>query len=48
MDYTVIKENFQKGLWTKAMVHIAVVKGVITSEQYEEITGKVFVMPKSS
>ena len=42
MNYTMIKRNFDKGLWTEAMVRIAVRKGVITKEQFQEITGKTF------
>ena len=34
-----IKRWYPK-LWNKAMVKNAVKKGVITSEQYEEITGE--------
>ncbi len=40
--FEIIKRNYEKGLWTKQMVKIAVKKGVITSEQYEEITGEVY------
>ena len=35
-----IKSNFDKGLWSIAMVKVAVKKGVITKEQYKEITGE--------
>ena len=42
MSYEVIKKNFEKGLWTKAMVKMAVRKGVITKAQYEEITGEAY------
>lgn len=34
-----IKRWYEKGLWTEAMVRNAVEKGVITAEQFEEITG---------
>lgn len=40
MNYQTIKRNFEKGLWSAAMVKMAVRKGVITKEEYEEITGK--------
>jgi hypothetical protein len=40
--FEIIKRNFERGLWTKQMVTIAVKKGVITPEQYEEITGEVY------
>jgi len=38
--YDVIKKNYERGLWTKEMVRIAVKKGVISPEQYKEITGE--------
>ena len=34
-----IKKWYKQGLWTEAMVHNAVVKGVITEEQLAEILG---------
>ncbi len=40
MNYELIKRNFERGLWSAAMVKVAVRKGVITPEQYREITGK--------
>ena len=40
MNYETIKKNYDRGLWTAAMVKTAVRKGVITKEQYKEITGK--------
>ena len=40
MNFETIKKNFEKGLWSAAMVKMAVKKGVITKEQYTEITGK--------
>ena len=40
MNYETIKRNFQRGLWNKEMVKTAVRKGVITAEQYREITGE--------
>lgn len=35
-----IKKWYEDGLWTKAMVTNAVVKGKITAEQYEIIVGE--------
>lgn len=35
-----IKSFYDKGLWSKAMVKMAVKKGVITKEQFTEITGR--------
>lgn len=40
MSFDTIKRNFDHGLWTAAMVGKAVRKGIITVEQYKEITGK--------
>lgn len=37
MTFEIIKRNFDKGLWSKAMVRIAVRKGIISAEQYKEI-----------
>ena len=37
-----IKHNYDRGLWNETMVALAVKKGVITPEQYEEITGNYF------
>ena len=41
--FEIIKKNYERGLWTKQMVAVAVKKGVITTEQYEEITGEEYV-----
>lgn len=40
MNYETVKKNFERGLWNVAMVKMAVRKGVITKEQFKEITGK--------
>lgn len=40
MNYEVIKRNYERKLWNKAMVKVAVKKGIITEEQYKEITGE--------
>lgn len=40
MNYEVIKMNYERKLWSKHMVRIAVQKGVITIGQYKEITGE--------
>ena len=39
MNYDRVKYYFEAGLWSKQMVKMAVRKGVITKEQYKEITG---------
>ena len=40
MSYERIKYYYDAGLWSAPMVKMAVKKGVITKEQYTEITGK--------
>jgi hypothetical protein len=40
MTFDIIKRNYDRGLWNEAMVRMAVRKGVITAEQFKEITGK--------
>lgn len=40
MTYDLVKRNFDRGLWTAQMVRLAVRKGVITKEQFKEISGK--------
>ena len=40
MNFTTIKNNYDRGLWSIAMVKMAVKKGIITKEEYAEITGK--------
>lgn len=37
-----VKQYYDSGLWNKAMVRNAVVKGWITAEEYEMITGEVY------
>lgn len=37
-----IKTYYEKGLWTKKMVHDAVIKGKITEEEYRLITNEEF------
>ena len=43
MNYETIKKNYDRGLWNAAMVKMAVRKGVITKEQYKEITGEKYI-----
>lgn len=40
MSYERIKYYYEAGLWNKLMVKMAVRKGVISKEQYAEITGE--------
>ena len=39
MNFETIKRNYDRKLWSKIMVKMAVRKGIITKEQYQEITG---------
>lgn len=42
MSFERIKYFYDAGLWSKPMVKVAVRKGIITKQQYEEITGEVY------
>ena len=42
MNFETIKKNYDRKLWSKAMVKMAVRKGVITKEQYQEIVGEAY------
>lgn len=37
-----IEKWYKQGLWSAEMVANAVVKGILTAEDYEEITGEVY------
>ena len=39
MSFEQIKRNYDRHLWTKSMVQVALRKGFITESQYTEITG---------
>ena len=40
MNFETIKRNYERKLWSKSMVKMAVRKGIITKEQYKEIVGE--------
>lgn len=40
MNFDTIKKNYDRGLWNKQMVKMAVKKGIITKEEYAEIIGE--------
>ena len=40
MNFKTVKSNYDKGLWSVAMVRLAVRKGIITAAQFKEITGE--------
>ena len=42
MSFEKIKYNYEQGFWSKAMVKMAVKKGVITKAEYKEITGETY------
>ena len=42
MNFATIKRNYEKGLWSLAMVKMAVRKGIITVEEYQEITKQAY------
>ena len=42
MNFETIKKNYDRKLWSKAMVKMAVRKGIITKEQYKEIVGEAY------
>lgn len=46
MDFATVKKNYEKGLWNITLVKMAVRKGVITAEEYTEITGFVYPATK--
>ena len=43
MNFDIIKRNYDRGLWNEPMVAMAVCKGIITVEEYKEITGEDYV-----
>lgn len=42
MNYETIKKNYDRKLWNKMMVKMAVRKGLITKAQYKQITGETY------
>lgn len=42
MNFETVKRNYDKGLWTLALVKMAVRKGIINREQFREITGQIY------
>lgn len=42
MNFETIKKNYERKLWSEAMVRVAVRKGILTKEQFTEITGKAY------
>ena len=48
MSFERIQYYYEAGLWSKPMVKTAVRKGVITREQYRDITGEDYTIPVNS
>lgn len=48
MNFETIKKNYDRNLWSKAMVKMAVRKGVITKNEYQTITGDEYTGKLSS
>jgi hypothetical protein len=46
MTKELIKRNYERHLWTKKMVAYAVLKGIITGTEFQEITGSVLDMTR--
>lgn len=42
MNFEQIKRNYNMGLWSKPMVQMAVRKGIINREEYQQITGDTY------
>ena len=40
MNFETIKKNYEKGLWSIALIKTAVRKGIISKDQYQQITGE--------
>lgn len=40
MNFETIKKNYDRKLWSRAQVRVAVKKGVISAAEYKEITGE--------
>jgi hypothetical protein len=43
LDFDTIKKYYDKKFWSKKMVANAVVKGIITPEEYQMITGDQYI-----
>lgn len=43
MSFERVKYYYEAGLWSKPMVKVAVKKGIITKEQYIDITGEPYL-----
>lgn len=43
MNFETIKRNYERKLWSKAQIRVAVRKGVITADEYREITGEEYL-----
>ena len=46
MNFETVKKNYDRGLWPATLVKVAVYKGIITKDEYKEITGFVYPATK--
>lgn len=44
MTFEAIKRNYERKLWNKRQVAMAVQKGVLSPAQYQEITGEAYTL----
>lgn len=44
MTYEMVKRNYERKLWNLQMVKNAVVKGIISKAEFEEITGTTYAI----
>lgn len=40
--YFLAKKNYDRGMWSKAMLQMLVARDRLTAAEYEEITGEVY------
>ena len=43
MNFETVKRNYERKLWNKSMVKMAVRKGIITKDEYFKITGELYI-----
>lgn len=46
MNFETVKKNYDRGLWPATLIKVAVCKGIITKDEYKEITGFVYPATK--
>lgn len=43
-NFEITKKNYERKLWTEAMLRALVVKGKLTEEEFAEITGRNYTL----